>query len=232
MLKAQHLRLSAARQHWSAVVPCRRGSASDRCCLANVAFGSKAEKLRTSICLPLRRQERTSPLRPAHCIRPRAATISIFADLPPGAHRFASGITLLAAGCSADAGGGMIPRPATANTSPKGPDRKKVGFSLVERLGFRVARSPFSGGSTMTRHLFFAITLIGTGVLLNSPAEAVTSARCEDQAANCVGGCANPNGGANQNKCMRYCDRQVTRCMIRAYDAARRAYSLFYPTAF
>src|SRR5258706_14957244 len=40
MLKAQHLRLSAARQHWSAVVPCRRGSASDRCCLANVAFGS------------------------------------------------------------------------------------------------------------------------------------------------------------------------------------------------
>ncbi len=46
----------------------------------------------------------------------------------------------------------------------------------------------------MTRHLFFAITLIGTGVLLNSPAEAVTAARCEDQAANCVGGCANPNG--------------------------------------
>ena len=40
MLKAQHLRLSAARQHWSALVPCRRGSASDRCCLANVAFGS------------------------------------------------------------------------------------------------------------------------------------------------------------------------------------------------
>ena len=31
---------------------------------------------------------------------------------------------------------------------------------------------PFSGGSTMTRHLFFAISLIGTGALLNSPAEA------------------------------------------------------------
>jgi hypothetical protein len=28
----------------------------------------------------------------------------------------------------------------------------------------------------MARHLFFAITLIGTGVLLNSPAEAVTAA--------------------------------------------------------
>ena len=68
----------------------------------------------------------------------------------------------------------------------------------------------------MTRHLFFAITLIGAGVLLNSPAETVTAARCEDQAANCVGRCANPTGGANQNKCMRYCDRLVTSCMIRA----------------
>ena len=74
----------------------------------------------------------------------------------------------------------------------------------------------------MARHLFFAITLIGIGVLLNSPAEAVTAARCEDQAANCVGRCANPAGGANENKCMRYCDRQVTRCMIRAHGAARR----------
>ena len=75
----------------------------------------------------------------------------------------------------------------------------------------------------MARHLFFAITLIGTGVLLNSPAEAVIdAARCEDQAANCVGRCANPGGGTNDNKCMRYCDRQVTRCLIRANDAARR----------
>ena len=75
----------------------------------------------------------------------------------------------------------------------------------------------------MARHLFFAITFIGIGVLLNSPAEAVTdAARCEDQAANCVGRCANPAGGANENKCMRYCDRQVTRCMIRAHGAARR----------
>jgi hypothetical protein len=62
----------------------------------------------------------------------------------------------------------------------------------------------------MARHLFFAITLIGIGVLLNSPAQAVTNAaRCEDQAANCMGGCANPGGGANDNKCMSRCDRQV-----------------------
>ena len=39
----------------------------------------------------------------------------------------------------------------------------------------------------MTRHLFFAITLIGTGVFLGLPAEAVTAARCEDQGANCIG---------------------------------------------
>jgi hypothetical protein len=81
----------------------------------------------------------------------------------------------------------------------------------------------------MARHLFFAITLLGTGVLLNSPAEAVTGAQCEDQAATCVGTCANPTGGAGQNKCMSSCDRLVTRCMIRAHDAERRAYSPFYP---
>ena len=75
----------------------------------------------------------------------------------------------------------------------------------------------------MARHLFFAIALMGIGVLLNSPAEAGTdAARCEDQAANCVGRCANPDGGTNQNKCMSYCNRQVTRCLIRAHDAARR----------
>jgi hypothetical protein len=49
----------------------------------NVRNGSKREKLQTSICLPLCRQERTSPLRPANCITPRAAsTISIRADVP------------------------------------------------------------------------------------------------------------------------------------------------------
>jgi hypothetical protein len=76
----------------------------------------------------------------------------------------------------------------------------------------------------MARHLFFAITLIGTGALLNSQAEAVMSdARCEDQAANCVGRCANPGGGEyDNNKCMPRCERQVNRCLIRAHDAARR----------
>jgi hypothetical protein len=75
----------------------------------------------------------------------------------------------------------------------------------------------------MARTLFVAIAFIGIGVLLNSRAEAVTEAsRCEDQAANCIGRCANPGGGTNQNKCMLYCDRQVTRCLIRVHDAVRR----------
>jgi hypothetical protein len=78
----------------------------------------------------------------------------------------------------------------------------------------------------MARHLFFATTLIGIGMLLNSPAEAVKdAAQCEDQAANCVGSCVNPGGGTNDNKCMNYCDRRVTRCLIRAYDALRRDWS-------
>jgi hypothetical protein len=75
----------------------------------------------------------------------------------------------------------------------------------------------------MARYSFFAITLIGIGVLLNLPAEAQTdAAQCEDHAANCVGRCANPGGGTNQNKCMWHCDRQVTRCLIRVHDAPRR----------
>jgi hypothetical protein len=75
----------------------------------------------------------------------------------------------------------------------------------------------------MARQLFFAITLIGFGALLNSPAEAVKdAARCEDQAANCVGRCANPGGGTNQNKCMSHCDRRVIICSARAYGTLRR----------
>jgi hypothetical protein len=74
----------------------------------------------------------------------------------------------------------------------------------------------------MARHFFFAIALMGIGMFLNSPSAAVTdAARCEDRAANCVGRCANPGGGTNNNKCMWYCDRQVTRCMIRVHGAAR-----------
>lgn len=74
----------------------------------------------------------------------------------------------------------------------------------------------------MARHLVFALTLIGIGVL-DSPAEAVTvAALCENQAANCVGRCANPGAGTNNNKCMWYCDRQVTICLIRVHGPARR----------
>jgi hypothetical protein len=75
----------------------------------------------------------------------------------------------------------------------------------------------------MARTLFVAITLVGIGVLLNSPAKAVPEAsRCEDRAANCIGRCANPGGGTYQNKCMWYCDRRVTICLIRVHDAVRR----------
>jgi hypothetical protein len=71
----------------------------------------------------------------------------------------------------------------------------------------------------MTRHLFLAIALISTGVLLNASAEA-TTLRCENRAANCVGRCANYTGGAGdlraqQNRCMLTCDRQVTACLVR-----------------
>jgi hypothetical protein len=72
----------------------------------------------------------------------------------------------------------------------------------------------------MARHLFFAITLIGIGAFFNSQAAAVTDAlRCENNASNCVGRCANPGGGVYLNKCMSRCDQQVARCLIRAHDA-------------
>ena len=75
----------------------------------------------------------------------------------------------------------------------------------------------------MARHLFFAITLIGIGVLLNSPAEAVAdAAQCEDHASNCVGRCANPGGGTNENRCMKRCTRQVNSCLIRSHGEAWR----------
>jgi hypothetical protein len=75
----------------------------------------------------------------------------------------------------------------------------------------------------MARHLFFAITLIGVGMLFNSRAEAVLDApRCEDHTANCFGRCINPGGGTNDNKCMMSCDRIGTRCLIRAHEAPLR----------
>jgi len=73
----------------------------------------------------------------------------------------------------------------------------------------------------MTRHIFFAIALAGTAVLLNSSAEATSALQCEDRASNCVGRCANYTGGAgdfrgHQNKCMLTCDRRVISCLVRA----------------
>jgi hypothetical protein len=76
----------------------------------------------------------------------------------------------------------------------------------------------------MARHFFFAVTLIGFGLFLNSPAAAVQdAAQCEDHFSNCVGRCANPGGGEyDNNRCMLSCDRRVNRCLIRAFDAGRR----------
>jgi len=97
----------------------------------------------------------------------------------------------------------------------------------VKRNGSDEQTKRTSQESRMTRHLFYAITLIGTGMFLASSAEAVTAARCEDRGANCVGTCADYTGGAgdvrgHQNVCMRACDRQTTRCLIRAHAADER----------
>jgi hypothetical protein len=71
----------------------------------------------------------------------------------------------------------------------------------------------------MERHLFLAIALIG---FLNTPAGATTPDRCESNAANCVGRCANRSGGTNDNRCMNACDRRVTSCLVRAHGATWR----------
>jgi hypothetical protein len=80
----------------------------------------------------------------------------------------------------------------------------------------------------MTRHLFFAITVIGAGVLLNSPAQAATALQCEERAANCLGGCRDMDGGAgdwrgHHNKCVPACIRRLMRCypISRPYSAPR-----------
>ena len=83
----------------------------------------------------------------------------------------------------------------------------------------------------MTRHRFFAISLIGTGALLNSPAGATTDYQCEDRAANCVGRCANFTAGGgdfrgHQNKCMVTCNRQVTSCLIRVDERWHRNFPM------
>jgi hypothetical protein len=74
----------------------------------------------------------------------------------------------------------------------------------------------------MTRHLFFAIALIGSGVLLVSPAAATTAAQCEEQGLNCEGGCPDITGGAGafrgrQNMCIEHCVRRVNACLVNAH---------------
>lgn len=74
----------------------------------------------------------------------------------------------------------------------------------------------------MTRHLFFAITLMGAGAFLRLPAEAAgINWRCEDNSSACVGRCADPSGGAgdwhgHSNKCLFSCDRRLIACATHA----------------
>jgi hypothetical protein len=69
------------------------------------------------------------------------------------------------------------------------------------------------------RILLATITLVGVWFLLNAPAGAVSAVRCEDQFSNCVGRCANPGGGTNDNRCMNRCNRHVNYCLVRAHGA-------------
>ena len=78
----------------------------------------------------------------------------------------------------------------------------------------------------MTRHVFFAIAIVGAAVLLNSRAEAVTPLQCEEINANCMGGCRDYTGGAGDfrgrpNKCVNACVRRLMRC----YPTIRDLYS-------
>jgi hypothetical protein len=70
----------------------------------------------------------------------------------------------------------------------------------------------------MTRHLFFAIALIGAGAFLTSPAEA-QKWQCEDRAANCIGRCTDRAAGISDwgrlDKCWR-CDRRLIQCVRNA----------------
>jgi hypothetical protein len=80
----------------------------------------------------------------------------------------------------------------------------------------------------MTRQLFFAIILIGSGALLNSPASA-QEWRCEDRAANCFGRCPDRIGAVGDDwkgrpsKCLR-CDRQLIQCVSNANVRRHRYY--------
>jgi hypothetical protein len=91
----------------------------------------------------------------------------------------------------------------------------------------------------MTRHLFLAITLIGTGVLLSSPASAVTGAQCEEQGVNCEDRCSDITGGAGAfrghvHNCIQHCARQVNACLVNAHirrvSVTGRNLSIWPPT--
>ena len=77
----------------------------------------------------------------------------------------------------------------------------------------------------MTRQLFLAIALMGTGVFLGSSAATASIQQCEDKHVNCLGRCADMSGGAGdwggrQNLCLPSCDRRLRQCFIR--DALSR----------
>ena len=71
----------------------------------------------------------------------------------------------------------------------------------------------------MARHLLFAAALIGSALLVNSAAEAVTQMQCEERMANCNGGCRDTTGGAGDvrghpNRCTAACIRRLTTCYL------------------
>jgi hypothetical protein len=73
----------------------------------------------------------------------------------------------------------------------------------------------------MSRHLVFAVALLGSGLLLASPAAARTAAQCEEQGYNCEDRCPDITGGAGDyrgrlNMCNQSCARRVNACLIRA----------------
>lgn len=79
----------------------------------------------------------------------------------------------------------------------------------------------------MPRHLFLAIGLAATALLLNSPSATASTQRCEDRHVNCLGNCPDWTGGAgdylgHQKKCLLVCDRRLTQCFVR--DAVRRGW--------
>ena len=54
----------------------------------------------------------------------------------------------------------------------------------------------------MKQQLFFAITILGTGVLLNSPSTA-NQRQCQERGINCMAKCDDPTGGAGDWEAIR-----------------------------